>query len=470
MITEYLIPENFLEEIEKFLTNNKERISFKRFQKYASPEFKQWLEERNIPSRFLSYIHKNHLTKIIIPTCPTCGKELLFKQIFAGSRFCSNKCKGNNKETQAKRKQTCLEKYGVLNVSQSDSIKNKKKASCLEHYGVENPHQSKAIQEKTQQTNLERYGVEHPAQAKAIKEKTAQTNLEKYGVKCSLQSKKVREKGKQTFLEKYGVEHALQLALFQEKYKQTCLEKYGVDSFSKTEEYKEKVKQTCLEHYGVENPIQSKEIREKIKQTCLEKYGTETFTESKEWKERHRLEYWETFCSQLKEKNIVPLFSKEEYINDTGRRFKCLNCGEEFVSEGVCNYKKEHKKQDGTYSTLLTNDIHCPHCTKLRYSKKEKEVVDFVHSIYNGEILENHKGLFPNKNMELDIYLPQLNLGIEFDGDYWHSKEGAKEKDERKNQLCEEKGIKLLRIKESDWDTNRTQVENQIKEFLGINQ
>ena len=426
MSNEYLIPEKFLNEIEKFLNVDKKQFLTIRFKKQASPELKQWLEERNIPQNFLLYIYKNRLTKIVIPTCPTCGKELSFKQIMWGNKFCSLKCGSLNSETQKKTKQTNLKKYGVEHTSQVKEVREKAKQTCLEKYGVENPAQSKEIQEKFKQTCLEKYGVENPNQCKEIREKIKNTNLEKYGVEHPLQSKKV-----------------------QEKTKQTCLEKYGVEFATQTEEVKEKIKQTCLEKYGNSRTFYGKIVHKKVLAT-------------------RRTKHWYIFCSLLKERNITPLFSKEEYINDTGRKFRCLACGEEFVSEGANNYMLQHKNKDGTYTTLIPHAIFCPHCFKAPYSQKEKEVLEFVKRIYKGEILENHKGLFPNKQMELDIYLPSLNLGIEFDGEYWHSLEGAKEKDERKNQLCEEKGIRLLRIKESEWDTNRTQVENQIKEFLGI--
>ena len=231
-----------------------------------------------------------------------------------------------------------------------------------------------------------------------------------------------------------------------------------------SEEFKEKRKQTWLEKYGVENPFQNKEVQEKIKQTNLEKYGVEHISQSKKSKEQHRLNHWETFCSLLKERNIVPLFSKEEYINDTGRNFRCLVCEKDFVSEGANKYMLQHKNKDGSYTTLIPYAIFCPHCFKAPYSQKEKEVLEYVKSIYDGEVLENDRKILEGK--ELDIFIPSLNLGIEFDGDYWHSKEGAKEKDERKNRLCEERGIKLLRIKEEDWDNNKENVKEEIKFFL----
>ena len=208
---------------------------------------------------------------------------------------------------------------------------------------------------------------------------------------------------------------------------------------------REKIKQTSLKKYGVENPTQSKEIQEKIFQT-------------------NRSNHWERFCLQLKKKDIIPLFSKEEYIHDTGRKFKCLICNKEFESEGTNNYEKEHPNKDGSYTTLISHNIFCPNCFKAPISKKEKEVLEFVKSIYKGEILENDRKQLEGK--EIDIFLPELNLGIEFDGSYWHSSEKAKERDEHKNQLCEQKGITLLRIKESDWDTNPQAVKDSLLEDI----
>ena len=420
MSIEYLIPENFLKEIETFLTKDKKSISAKKFKKYATSEFKQWLKERNVPLTFLFYIYTNQLTKITIPNCPVCGKELSFNQIIDNRRFCSRKCSASSKELKEKRKQTNLKRYGTESVFQSDNFK-----------------------EKTKQTCEEKYGVEYASQAKAVKEKKKETCLKKYGVNYSLQSSTVRE-----------------------KIKQTCLEKYGTEYAPQSEIVKTKAKKTNLEKFGVEHSFQAKEIQEKSKQTIFEKYGTKHISQSETIKEKHRSKFWDTFCSNLKERNIVPLFSKEEYIKDTGRKFRCLICGEEFISEGTCDYKKYHKNKDGTYTNLQTKHIFCPHCFKAPISKKEKEVLEFVKSIYDGSVIENDREQLNGK--ELDIFLPSLNLAIEFDGEYWHSLENIKEKDERKNQLCEEKGIKLLRIKEEDWNGNREEVEKQIKEFLDI--
>ena len=61
-------------------------------------------------------------------------------------------------------------------------------------------------EEKKKQTCLQRYGVEYVQQSKEIRQKKEKTNLKKYGTKCSFQNKDVQEKYKNTCLEKYGVD------------------------------------------------------------------------------------------------------------------------------------------------------------------------------------------------------------------------------------------------------------------------
>lgn len=47
---------------------------------------------------------------------------------------------------------------------------------------------------------------------------------------------------------------------------------------------------------------------------------------------------------------------------------------------------------------------------------------------------------------EIDVYVPSLKVGIEYDGVAWHK--GKKERDERKGILCRKHGIRLIRIRE----------------------
>ena len=519
----YEIPDFIIEYYKKCVTVNG-NINGIRTKLFSTPEIEEWFSKQIYNKKIILKFCKNGMTSFSIIRCKNCGKQLTEKQIVNGGhtelpRFCCMKCASSSEAFREKYKQTCLEKYGVENISQLAEIKEKKKQTTFEHYGVDSYAKTKEYKERVKQTNLEKYGVESYVQTKEYKERVKQTNLEKYGVdsytktkeykervkkanlekygvEWSLQAKEVREKAKKTCLEKYGVTSPSQVEVFKKKAKETTFERYGVDSYTKTKEYKERARKTSLERYGTENPSQSKEVQERVKQTCLEKYGVEYAAQADEVKENikkaclekygvesslqvkefrekgkktYRSNYWDTFVTILNERKIAPLFSKKEYVSNKDNRerkfkFKCLICNEEFVSEGIVKDIAHNRE-----SRLSAKRIFCPHCFKARYSKGEKEVVSFVKSIYGGEILENHKGLFPShKQMELDIFLPALNLGIEFDGTYWHSDKFLRniENDKMKNQLCEEKGIRLIRVKEEDWANNREQVEKQIREVI----
>lgn len=52
-------------------------------------------------------------------------------------------------------------------------------------------------------------------------------------------------------------------------------------------------------------------------------------------------------------------------------------------------------------------------------------------------------------NFEIDVYVPSLNLGIEYDGIYFHNSKQSIEREQRKNEFCKDKGIRLIRVKET---------------------
>ena len=50
--------------------------------------------------------------------------------------------------------------------------------------------------------------------------------------------------------------------------------------------------------------------------------------------------------------------------------------------------------------------------------------------------------------MEMDIYIPSLSTGIEYDGFAWHNSVESQRRDERKYVFCQSHNIQLIRIKE----------------------
>lgn len=66
------------------------------------------------------------------------------------------------KRTLEIREKTCLEKFGVKNVSSSTKVKAIREKTCLEKFGTTNVFQNADIKEKIAKTNLERHGHRNP--------------------------------------------------------------------------------------------------------------------------------------------------------------------------------------------------------------------------------------------------------------------------------------------------------------------
>ena len=113
----------------------------------------------------------------------------------------------------------------------------------------------------------------------------------------------------------------------------------------------------------------------------------------------------------------------------------------------------------------------CPNCNKSKmYSISEKEILKYVKDIYNGKIKPNDRNTIVNpstgRNLELDVYLPEINKAIEFNGTYWHSKIEAKYRDKIKKEQCKNLNIDLLIIKDTYWNKNKEKCLSDIHNFI----
>ena len=105
--------------------------------------------------------------------------------------------------------------------------------------------------------------------------------------------------------------------------------------------------------------------------------------------------------------------------------------------------KQGHEFQMRVCSRTLEN-IGCPVCNKERKTSfLEKAVFYYIKKCFL-DAKENESVSWLGK-AELDIYIPSINVGIEFDGYYWHKNI---EKDMKKDILCHENGVKLIRIRD----------------------
>jgi len=74
---------------------------------------------------------------------------------------------------------------------------------------------------------------------------------------------------------------------------------------------------------------------------------------------------------------------------------------------------------------------------------QQKEICEFIKHLYTDIIIENYK----IENQEIDIFIPKLNLGFEFNGLYWHSDVFKKPTYHyNKWKYCYDYNIKLISI------------------------
>ena len=418
--------------------------------------------------------------------CPICGKEIDAKKVSNGRVYCSAKCSNNSNETRQKKIATTRARFGTDYAIQSDAGKEKQRRTNIERYGDACPLKNADVKKKAIETSLKKYGTEHPMQSKEYRdsigyksslgnsetrEKIRKTMVERYGAECSLQNDAIREKAKQTNLAKYGSEYGFGSKIIQDKIRQTNLKKYGVENAFQRQNIKDRIHQRNIDEHGVTANALRPEVIQKKHVTMVEKYGVDNPSLNPELHEKSVRNYLNNSYDRLSERwkdYVVPMFSKEEYSGIAGKsrgkiyKWKCVKCGNVF---------EQHVHETGNIFLYMPRCWHCyPNMNKQGQSYKEKEVLDFVKSIYDGEIIPNAHGIIGRK--ELDIYLPEKHLAIEFDGFYWHSEQKGKDESYHLNKTnaCADKGIRLIHIFEDEWKEKKEIVEDRIRSILGIGQ
>lgn len=96
-------------------------------------------------------------------------------------------------------------------------------------------------------------------------------------------------------------------------------------------------------------------------------------------------------------------------------------------------------------------------------SQGERELYNYIQEICEYKVLHNIKNVIDT--YELDIYIPDMKLAVEFNGSYWHS---TLNKEENYHQLktlaCAKQGIQLIHVFEYEW--NNPIKQSKIKQYL----
>ncbi len=131
-----------------------------------------------------------------------------------------------------------------------------------------------------------------------------------------------------------------------------------------------------------------------------------------------------------------------------------------------CNKCKNNFRRTRQYTTpSKINKNMCPTCYPVHScSAAEREVADFLKQYTSVE--SNRRDLITPQ--EIDIYLPNYAIGIEYNGLYWHSEIFKDSKyHASKTEQCNAIKIHLVHIFEDEWKNNKEIVKSRLLNLIG---
>ena len=209
-------------------------------------------------------------------------------------------------------------------------------------------------------------------------------------------------------------------------------------------------------------------------------------------------EFWQTPHNHLKgygcaecgkEKSHLPKITTEDFIIKAkeihGNKYDYSNVCYKTSDTKVCIICPEHGEFWQTPSNHI-NGSGCPKCAnekrKNALIKDTKLFIDAATLIHDGKPEDEIISLFTEiehqqhnreilNGMEIDIFIPPLKLGIEYNGLRWHSEDFGKDHRYHLDKLnkCNEQGIKLIQIFEDEWINHREICESKLKQICGLN-
>ena len=226
--------------------------------------------------------------------------------------------------------------------------------------------------------------------------------------------------------------------------KQKTIEKYGVASTFQLDAVKEKSREACFKKYGVDNPMKVEAVRQRIKNTSIKRYGTDNYNQKsiKNYVVWNSKEKMEDFLSSLGAKPSLKEISEYFNVDETALHNKYGNAFDQYID---LNPKR---------------------------SRYEDDIEEFLISLGVKNIVKNDRSVLDGK--EIDLYIPEEKLGIEFNGDYWHSDifkkdhNGRSTYQQKKSLAAEKKGVFIFTVFEREWNDilTRENIKDRLKSLL----
>jgi hypothetical protein len=146
--------------------------------------------------------------------------------------------------------------------------------------------------------------------------------------------------------------------------------------------------------------------------------------------------------------------------------------GRDLTTEKLAEIAKQFKTRSdfqdadsSAYNTAKNNGILddiCKHMLKRSVSRPQLILRNIMDKLLNAESVYNDRKII--KPYEIDIYYPEFNLAIEYQGKFWHGKKFKENNDTLKKELLTKKNINLIYIFE-----NTRKYELDIKEQIKNN-
>ena len=121
--------------------------------------------------------------------------------------------------------------------------------------------------------------------------------------------------------------------------------------------------------------------------------------------------------------------------------------------------KKGHEWQAIIQSRVKGNG--CPYCSaEIQTSFPEQAIFFYLGKKYTA------KSRYKIDKWEIDVFLPDYKIGIEYDGIYYHNSKVSQQREAIKNKIIKANGIHLIRVKESmDQSNNDESTINYIPNY-----
>jgi len=239
-----------------------------------------------------------------------------------------------------------------------------------------------------------------------------------------------------------------------EKTRQTSIERHGGVGLS-SPSIKAKAHKTNIEKYGHISPATSPDVRKKIEEEMIKRYGTSIPYKNVDIAIKGGLKKkfntWTNNILKLKDEYVF--IDEQPLVPNEDRKWKHIACGNEFSHNWA----------------LKQRAPVCRVCFPMikGTSKSEDEISQVLPK--NIEIERNKRFYFGNRYYELDIFLPEFNLGIEYNGLFWHSEQAGKDRfyHVEKMDFFNKKDIRVLFIFEHEWHRNKNVCISMINNVIG---